>query len=103
MRCDNDDLDNDDFDFTYIPPAIITFTCICEVVRDTEIGLMADQTFGDLAVGWLDRNKGVLKGRSLESMEWGEHLMELDRAAEIQSNALILKEEKAKVYFTLKK
>lgn len=63
---------------------------------------MADSTFGELADSWLSGKKDVLKGRSLERMEYGEHFMELDRAAKIQSNALILAEEKAIVHITLK-
>ncbi|KAE9967743.1 hypothetical protein BLS_006217 [Venturia inaequalis] len=102
MRTDNDDLDDDEFDHSYIPPAMIDFACICEGMSNVQIQLHADQVFGDLASTWLDRKRDVLKGRVLECIEYGQHSMELDMSARIDSNALILKEEKGTVYMTLK-
>ncbi|TID26114.1 hypothetical protein E2P81_ATG03886 [Venturia nashicola] len=102
MRSDNNDLDDADIDWTYIPPKIIDFTCICEGMSNTNIQLQADVVFGDLGDAWLNRKKDAVKGRGLEKMEYWGHFMELDRSAQIQSNALMLMEEKGVVHMTLK-
>lgn len=101
-RTDNDDLEDSEFDFSYIPPAVIDFTCICKGMSNAKVQLHADQPFGDLAAAWLNAMEDVLKGRGLERIEYGEHLMQLDLSARIDSNALILKEEKGTVHMTLK-
>lgn len=71
-------------------------------MANVDIQLGANQPFKDLADAWLDQKKNVLKGRSLKSIEYVAHFMELDLNAEIQSNALILAEERGVVHMILK-
>ncbi|QDS73522.1 hypothetical protein FKW77_009506 [Venturia effusa] len=101
LRCDNDDLDDLEFDASYIPPPIIRFTCICKGIDEADVQLPADCTFGNLATSWSGQRRAAMKGRKLVRIEYGEHMMELDLTAQIQSNALILAEEKATVHMTL--